>query len=168
MASPIPVFMPLAAGRAVDMSRIPQQEHAAVAEVLRDPVMHAIGREPVDLAHLNLHVRDRVRAHIFKLQTFRMRGALVANGADQSRAPGALQRKHRQKVRLIKVDLQFTVNGGTFGIHVRNVEHLLVGAARKLGADALAHAGARAITAGRYAASQVSSCPFGARSSAVM
>ena len=49
----------LAADRAVDVRGVAEQEGAALAEVLRHAVVHAVGREPVHLLDLDLQVRDR-------------------------------------------------------------------------------------------------------------
>ena len=108
MASPIPVFMPLAAGGAVDVRGVAEQEGAALAEMLRHPVMHMIGRKPIHLLDLDLEVIDRPIADVLEFERIGVVGALVAHGADQARSallrpagrrPGNRPRRDRHAAR---------------------------------------------------------------------
>ena len=64
-----------------------------------------------------------------------MVGALVAHGADQARAALAGQRKDRQEIRLVEVDVQLPVDRRSGRLDIGDVKHLAVGAAWKAAAD---------------------------------
>jgi hypothetical protein len=70
----------------VDVSRIAEQEGAALAEMLGHPVMNMVGRKPVHLLDVDLEIRDRPVADVFELKRIGMIGALVAYGSDQARS----------------------------------------------------------------------------------
>src|SRR5262249_32651815 len=74
----------LAAGRTVDVRGIAEQEGSDPSEMLRHPVMHMIGREPIHLLDLNLEVIDRPIADVLELKCFGAVGALVAYGPDEA------------------------------------------------------------------------------------
>jgi len=50
----------------VDVRGIAEQEGSAFTEILRHPVMHMIGREPIHLLDLNLEVIDRPIADVLE------------------------------------------------------------------------------------------------------
>ncbi|MNQ89776.1 hypothetical protein D3C85_1050930 [compost metagenome] len=102
-------------------------------------MMHAVGREPVQLFDLDLHVFDGPAADVFESQGFGLLGAVIAHGADQSRTTFSGQREHHEKVRFIKIHVQFAVERRTAGLHVGDVENLLIGAAGKSGVQGFAH-----------------------------
>ena len=77
-----------------------------------------------------------------------MVGALAAHRADQPGAALAGQREDGQEVGLVEIDVQLAVQRRAGRVDVGDVEHLPVGAARKAGADPLAHRRARAVAAG--------------------
>ncbi len=73
----------LAAGRAVHVGGVPEEEHPAGAKLLGHPVMHLVGGEPVDLGHLDLELAHGALADILEAQVLRVLGTLVAHRADQ-------------------------------------------------------------------------------------
>lgn len=82
---------------------------------------------------------DGVAADVFEFQGFGMLGALIAHSADQPGMTFAGQREHCEKVRFIEVHVQFTVERRAAGLHVGDVENLLVGAAGESAVQSLAH-----------------------------
>src|SRR6185312_16692780 len=54
--------------RAVDVPRVSREEGPPLAEMIRDTMMHAVGREPVHLAHLNLQRVDRGSRYVLESQ----------------------------------------------------------------------------------------------------
>ncbi|MNQ51970.1 hypothetical protein D3C85_659710 [compost metagenome] len=133
------------------VGRIAEQERPAIAKVIRHPVMHAVGREPVQLLDLHLHVLDGPAADVFEAQGLGVVGALVAYGADQARAATACQREHGKEVRLVEVHVQFTVECRATALYVGDVENLLVGTAGKPGIQGLAHNRPGAVAPGQEA-----------------
>src|SRR6185437_15432977 len=129
----------LTAGRAVDMRGITAEEGASLAEMLRHPVMHVIGRKPVDMGYRQLHLPDRMAFDIVERQRFRATGALITNRADQARTSFAGEREHGNKIGFIEIDVQFSVNRRSLRLDVSNIEEVLVGAAWKAGCDGLAY-----------------------------
>ena len=67
----------------MDMCGVAEQKSATFAEVLRHPVVHVIGREPIHLVDLDLEVIDRPVADVLELERIGMVGALVPHGSDQ-------------------------------------------------------------------------------------
>ena len=76
----------LTAYRAVDVPRVAREEGPPLAEVIRHPVMNAVGREPIDLVDVNLQTVDRRSRHVLEGQGFCTFGSLVADNANQTRA----------------------------------------------------------------------------------
>jgi hypothetical protein len=54
----MPVFMPLTAGRAMDVRRVAQQKRPTFPEMLRHTVMDVIGREPIHPENRDFQVFD--------------------------------------------------------------------------------------------------------------
>jgi len=130
------------------MCGIADEERTPFAEVLRDTVMHVIGRKPVDLGDLELEVIDRAVADILECQRVGAVGPRVAYRPDQAGASRPGQREDTEKIGLIQIDVQFAVYGRAGGFDVCDVENLPVGSSGKSGAGDLAHGRARAVTAG--------------------
>jgi hypothetical protein len=139
---------PLAAGGAVDMRGVTEQKSATLAEVLRHPMMHVIGREPVHLVDLNLKVIDRPAADVFELQRISMIGALVSYGSDQTSPAFARQGEDGKEVGFVEIGVQFAIERRTSRLHVGDVEDLAVGSAGKAGAESLPHQRSGAIATG--------------------
>ena len=135
----------LAAGGAMDMGGIAEQERATLAEVLRHPMMHVIGGEPIDL---DLEVIDRPAANVVELQRIGTVGTLVANGSDETSPAFAGQREDGEEIGLVEIDVQFAVDRGTGSIDVGDVEELPIGPAAKAGAERFAHPRVRTVAAG--------------------
>jgi hypothetical protein len=85
----------LAPSRAVDVSRIPQQKAAALAEVVRHPMVHVIGREPVYLFDLELQIVYGARAHVREGKPVEILVLLFTHRADQPGSPRWGQREDR-------------------------------------------------------------------------
>jgi len=69
----------LSAGRAVNMRGVAKQQRPPLAEMFGNPVMHMIGRKPVDLFHLHLEVADGATADVRECQLAGIGRALVVN-----------------------------------------------------------------------------------------
>ena len=102
----------LTAGGAVDMGRIAEQEGAALAEMLRHPVMDVIGRKPVHLLDVDLEVLDRPVADVFELERIGMVGALVAHGSDQAGSPFPARGKTARKSASSRSTCSSPLSGG--------------------------------------------------------
>src|SRR3981081_2505467 len=76
----------LSAGRAVDVRCVGGQEGSSFAEMLGHPMMHMIGRKPIDLLDLAFEVVDLPVADVFKRQRIGAVGSLVAYRSDQARS----------------------------------------------------------------------------------
>ncbi len=109
---------------------------------------------------------DRPVADIFELQRVGVGGALVAHRADQPRPALAGQREDAEEIGLVEIDMQFAIDGGPGRLDVGDVEDLPIGAARKAGADGLAHDRAGAVAAGDVGRRAATSWPSGPRSRA--
>src|SRR6516225_10245836 len=138
----------LSAGGAMDVRRVAEQEGAAFPEILRHAVVDAIGREPVDLLDFDLEVVDDSPADIFELERIGMLGAFASHRADQPRRSFSGQRKYSEEVSLLEIDMEFAVDRGAGGLNIRDIEQVLVGAARISRTHRLAHDRVRAIASG--------------------
>ena len=131
----------------MDVSRIAEQEGAAFAEMLRNRVMDMIGRKPVHFPDIDLQVLDRPIADVMECECIGAVRALVAHGSDKARSPRPGERKNRQEIGLVKVDMEFAVERAAGGFNIGDIEKLTVTASRKACADRLAHSRAGAVTA---------------------
>ena len=78
--------------------------------MLRDPVVDVIMRKPVHLPDREVEVFNGARADVLELYELGMLEAFAANGPDQPGAPLARERKHREKIGLIEIDVQFAIH----------------------------------------------------------
>ena len=134
-----PGVHPLPAGRAVDMSRVADEEGAALAEMFRDPVMDVIGRKPVHFADIDLQVLDRPIADIIECEGIGVVRALVADGPNKARSPLSSEGKDRQEIGLVKVGMELAVERAAGGFNIGDIEKLTVSASGKARAGRLAH-----------------------------
>ncbi len=74
--------------------------------------------------------------------------ALVAHRADQSGMAFPFQRENRQEVGLVEIDMQLAVKSRSRAVHIGDIKHLLIGPARKAGADALSDERTGSVTPG--------------------
>ncbi|MNR00473.1 hypothetical protein D3C85_1162460 [compost metagenome] len=123
----------------MNVGRVAQQKRMPGSKVVGDPVMYAIGREPVHLFDLHVQVFDGPAADVFKAQGFSLVCALVAHCADQPGATCTGEGEHGEEVRFIKVHMQFAIEGRPAGLYVGDIENLLVGSARETSVQRLAH-----------------------------
>ena len=130
------------------MRRVAEQERSPFSEMLRHPMMHVIGRKPVDHPDLHLEVVDRPVADVTKRQRIGAVGALVAYRPDQACFSFSGQREDAEEIGLVEIDVQFAIQRRAGGFDVGDVEDLPIGAAGKPGADRPAHDRARAVTTG--------------------
>ncbi len=137
----------------MDVGRVTEQERPALPEVVRDAVVHPVGREPVHLGHGDLHAVDGHMGDILEGEGLRMLGALVIDHAHEPHVALGLQREHREEVGLVEVEVEVAVHRFARGLHVGHVEQLAVGSARKAGVEGLAHPGSGAVAAGDEAGS---------------
>src|SRR6516162_7462873 len=145
----------------MDMCGVTEQKNATFAEMLRHPMMHVIGREPIHLLDLDLEVIDRAVADALELERIGMVGALVPHGSDQTSPAFAGQREDGKEVGFVEVDVQLAVDRGAGRLDVGNIEDLAVGSAGKAGAEALAYQRARPVAAGDVACLAVLLMPVG-------
>lgn len=115
----------------MNMRGIAEQKSAALAGVLRHPMMHAIRREPIHLVDLNLEVIDRPAADVLELDRLGMIGAFVAYGSNVTSPAFAGQREAGEEVGFIEVDVQLAVDRGSGRLDVGDVEDLAIGPAAK-------------------------------------
>jgi hypothetical protein len=93
----------------VDVRRVTKQERASFSKMRRHPVMHMIGRKPVDLPDLDLEVVDRPIADVFKRKRVNAVGTLIAYRPDQARSSLSGQRENAEEIRLVEIDMQFAI-----------------------------------------------------------
>ena len=73
----------MAADRAVDVRGIAEQEHAPLAEVMRDAVVDTIGREPIHLRDAELEAFEGFALHVVESQRAVFAARQVTHGPDQ-------------------------------------------------------------------------------------
>ena len=77
----------------------PSRNARPLAEPIGDPMMHAVGREPVHALDVDAHPLDHALAHIVPRQVLVLVfGLLIAHRADEPRAAFVLQRKDGKKI----------------------------------------------------------------------
>lgn len=94
---------------------------------------------------------DCTIADVLEFQTVDMIGALVADGSDKPSSPIIGQRKDGQKISLVEIDVEFTIDCRTCSFDVRDVENLRISSAGETCADGLAYNRTRAVAAGDIA-----------------
>ncbi len=131
------------------MRGISEKERAALAELIRDAMVDAVGREPVHALDNDAHPVHDARAARHPRRDRHPRAARgVAHDPDESRAPVLRQWKNREKICLVQGGVQFAVHHRAARVDVCDIEGVFVGAARKSDAERLAHDGMRAVTPG--------------------
>ena len=115
--------------------------------------MDAIGRKPVHLVDLDLQIIDGTVAYIPELERLGMFCALIAHSTDQAHPLLWSEGENREKVGLVEIDVQLAVDRRARRLNVGDIEHLLIGSARKSRSYRLANKGTRAIASGDIARS---------------
>ena len=80
------------------MRGISEQEGPPLTKAMRDAVMNAVGRKPIDAFYVNLEILNGPGAHIIELKVLMIFCGSVADRPDQSRAARVLQGKHGQEI----------------------------------------------------------------------
>ena len=143
------------------MCGVTEQKNATFAEMLRYPMMHVVGREPIHLLDLDLEVIDRAAADVLEPERIGMVGPLVPHGSDQTSPAFAGQREDSKEVGFVEVDVQLAVDRRTGRLDIGDVEDLAIGSAGKAGAEALAHQRARAVAPGDVGCLAILFMPIG-------
>ena len=112
-------------------------------------MVNSIGRKPVHPRYFHLQVTNGAFLHILKFEILGVFRSIITHRANQARAPVALQGKHGQEVRIIQINVQFTVHRGTGAFNICNIEQVIVGATWKAHVEHLPRRGARTIAAGK-------------------
>ena len=132
----------------VDVRGVAEQERATFAEMIGDPMVHAVGREPVHALDVDAHPLDHALAHVVPRQVLALVFGFLAHGADEPRAPLALQREDGEKIGRVQADVQLAVHHRSARFHVGDIKEVGVHPARETDSQRLAHDGMRAITSG--------------------
>src|SRR5438105_15210996 len=74
---------------------------------------------------------------------------LLTDGADETRASLLPQWKHREKIRLVKCDVNFAIHRRTAGLHIRDIKQVSVRAAGETDLQGLADWRAGAVASGK-------------------
>src|SRR2546423_475368 len=74
----------------VDVRRVSEQERTPFAELIGDPMVHAVRREPIDALNVDVHPLDDTLTHIVPREILVLMLGTRAHGADETRAPVAL------------------------------------------------------------------------------
>ena len=119
----------LSADRTVDVRGVAEQERAALAEPIGDPMVHAVGREPVHALDVDAHPLDDAPAHVVPGQLLVLVLGVRAHGADEPRATVLLQRKDGEEIARVQGRVQLAVHRRAARFDVGDVEEMIVGAA---------------------------------------
>ena len=128
----MPVFIPWPPTGEWTCAASPRRKSAAVAEVLGDAVMDAVGGEPVDPLDVDVDpvedalgdvVPGEVVVGLFRL--------FVANRADEADAATVVEREDGEEVGVVERDVELAVGDRARGLDVGDVEEVRVFAAGK-------------------------------------
>ena len=125
----------LGTDRAVDMGRISHEEGTALPEPAGHAMVHVVGGEPVDLGDRELQVLDGPIADVVKGQFMTPVGQVLTYGAHQADAPRFLQRKDRQEVGFVEIDMEFVIGGRALRLDIGDVEEPGIRAAVEVHAE---------------------------------
>ncbi len=151
----------LSACRTVHMRGIAQQEDAAMPEAFGDPVMNAIGGEPVDLVDHEPNGADCFTADVLDGQCLVLVDTVLAYRSDQARLVRSIGQEQHE-FRTFENDGDFAVGLVGLGFHVGDVKQLIIGAAFETGAERLADHGPGAVASGEIARLAGLDLPVGA------
>src|SRR5439155_19496445 len=115
----------LPADGTVDVRGVADEKRPTGTETVGDAMMHAIRREPVHPRDVNPHPVDDTLADVVPRQLIVLMLALVANGADEPRAPIAVQREHAEKIGPVESDVHLSVHARSAAADVGDAERLL-------------------------------------------
>src|SRR6516165_8887955 len=141
------------------MGGIAKHEHTAFAEMIRDPMIHVVGGEPVHALDVDAHPLNDPLAYIVPRQALMLAFDFLSDGADKPGAALIFKRKDRQEIGRIQGDVQLAVHCCSVRFYVGNIEEVRIYPARKANPKRFAHRRSRAVTPGKVA------CPAGQRAS---
>ena len=85
----------------MDVCGVANEKDAADLEMLGDPVVHVVGREPIDTLDVDTHALEDVLAHVVPCKCFLLVFGALAHGADKPRSLGAFHREDTQQISLV-------------------------------------------------------------------
>src|ERR1700736_6894191 len=80
----------LSTHRTVDMRSVAEHERTTLAEMIGDPMVHAVGREPVHALDVDAHPVDHALAHVVPRQVLVLVLGFFAHRANEPRTRLAL------------------------------------------------------------------------------
>ena len=128
----------LTADRTVDVCGIAEEEGPPSTELHGDAVMDVVGREPVHLVDIDVHLVEHSSADVIPRELMVALCRLM-HDADETCASSALERKHRQKVCTLEIDVNLAVHRRSRALDVGHVEDVIVSSARKADPQFCAH-----------------------------
>src|SRR5262249_58224275 len=93
-------------------------------------VVDLIGGDPVDFLDFDFEMVDDPPADVLEFERISMLGPFASHRADQTRASFSRQRKYREEVSLFEIGMEFAVDRWAGSLDIRDIEQVLVGAAR--------------------------------------
>ena len=150
----------------MDVRGVAEQERTPVAEMIGDPMVHAVRREPVHALDVDRHPLDHTLAHVVPRQGLVLVFGFLADRPDETRTPLGLQRKNGEKIGRVQGDVHLAVHRRSVRLHVGDIEEVGVRAARKTDLQRLPHGGMGAVApgnVGRLARLRGSIRPFQSR-----
>jgi hypothetical protein len=115
----------------VNVPRVAEQESPPAPELLGHPMVHAVGREPVDPLDLELQAPGHPLADVVPGQRLALRLGFAFDGADQAGGVLPLHREHRQQIGLVEGDMELVVGDRPVNLGVGDVVDPFVGVARE-------------------------------------
>ena len=106
----MPVFMPCPPTGLWMCAASPSRNARPLRKLIGDPMVHAVGREPVHALDVDAHPFDHALAHVVPRQVVVLVLGVLAHCADQPRAPVALQREDGEKIGRVQRDVQLAVH----------------------------------------------------------
>ncbi len=138
----------LPADRRVNVRGIAEQKGAAVAEVLGDAMMDAVGGEPVDALDVDVNPVEDALGDVLPGEVVAgLFGLLVAYRADEANAAVVVERKDREEVRVVERDVELAVGDRAGGLNIRDVEEVRVLSPGEADVELLPHDRARSVAA---------------------
>src|SRR5205814_7716517 len=101
---------PLSTDRAVDVGGVAEEERAPVPKMKRNAMVHAIGREPVNLLDVELEVLEGFASHVLEVEFVVIALWKIVDGSDQTDSSRLLKRKKQKEVRIFDVGVEAVVH----------------------------------------------------------
>ena len=101
---------------------ISQQKCPPSAKLLSDSMMYAVSRKPIYPRNVDFEIAHRAALHVLEPQVFVILSGVILYRTYETRSADAGHGEYGQEIRVVEIDMQFTVDRRSGGLNVGDIK----------------------------------------------